>query len=43
MSDVTGNSNQAIWERLSGVSEAIFAGYLVKEHPQTARGHPVAK
>ncbi|MEJ0051787.1 MAG: hypothetical protein WDN02_11385 [Methylovirgula sp.] len=35
MSDVTGNSNQSIWHRLSGVSEALFAGYLVKEHPQT--------
>lgn len=35
MSDVTGNSNQSIWQRLSGVSEVIFAGYLVKEHPQT--------
>ncbi|TAL78652.1 MAG: flagellar motor switch protein FliG [Beijerinckiaceae bacterium] len=36
MSDVTGNSNQSIWQRLSGVSEALFAGYLLKEHPQTA-------
>lgn len=36
MSDVTGNSNQSIWQRLSGVSENLFAGYLVKEHPQTA-------
>ncbi|MEI9915913.1 MAG: flagellar motor switch protein FliG [Methylovirgula sp.] len=35
MSDVTGNSNQSIWHRLSGVPEALFAGYLVKEHPQT--------
>ena len=35
MSDVTGNSNQSIWQRLSSVSEVIFAGYLVKEHPQT--------
>jgi flagellar motor switch protein FliG len=35
MSDVTGNSNQSIWQRLSGVSEMLFAGYLVKEHPQT--------
>ena len=34
MSDVTGNSNQSIWQRLSGVSENLFAGYLVKEHPQ---------
>jgi len=36
MSDVTGNSNQTIWERLSGVSETIFGSYLIKEHPQTA-------
>jgi flagellar motor switch protein FliG len=36
MSDVTGNSNSSVWERLSGVSEAIFAAYLIKEHPQTA-------
>ncbi len=36
MSDVTGNSNQAIWERLSNVPDAIFSGYLQKEHPQTA-------
>ncbi len=35
MSDVTGNSNQSIWQRLSGVSETLFASYLVKEHPQT--------
>jgi flagellar motor switch protein FliG len=36
MSDVTGNSNQSIWQRLSGVSENLFAGYLLKEHPQSA-------
>ncbi|QXX74722.1 flagellar motor switch protein FliG [Methylovirgula sp. HY1] len=36
MSDVTGNSNESIWQRLSGVSENLFASYLVKEHPQTA-------
>jgi flagellar motor switch protein FliG len=36
MSDVTGNSNQSIWQRLSNVSENLFAGYLIKEHPQTA-------
>jgi flagellar motor switch protein FliG len=36
MSDVTGNSNRTIWERLSGVTEAIFGSYLIKEHPQTA-------
>ena len=36
MSDVTGNSNHTIWERLSGVQEVIFSSYLIKEHPQTA-------
>lgn len=36
MSDVTGHTNQAMWERLSNVPEAVFAGYLTKEHPQTA-------
>ncbi|MGA3303670.1 MAG: flagellar motor switch protein FliG [Methylovirgula sp.] len=36
MSDVTGNSNQSIWQRLSSVSENLFAGYLIKEHPQAA-------
>jgi flagellar motor switch protein FliG len=36
MSDITGNSNHSIWQRLSGVSENLFAGYLIKEHPQTS-------
>ena len=36
MSDVTGNSNHAMWERLSNVPESVFAGFLVNEHPQTA-------
>src|SRR5579863_583193 len=36
MSDITGNSNQSIWQRLSTVSENLFAGYLIKEHPQAA-------
>lgn len=36
MSDVTGNSNHAMWDRLSSVPESVFAGYLAKEHPQTA-------
>ncbi len=35
MSDVTGNSNAAMWDRLSNVPETIFAAYLAKEHPQT--------
>ncbi len=36
MSDVLGNSNHSLWERLSGVSESVFAGFVLKEHPQTA-------
>ncbi len=36
MSDVTGNSNHAMWDRLSNVPESVFAGFLIKEHPQTA-------
>jgi flagellar motor switch protein FliG len=36
MSDVTGNSNSAMWDRLSNVPEAMFAGFIVNEHPQTA-------
>jgi flagellar motor switch protein FliG len=35
MSDVTGNSNHAVWDRLSQVPETVLAGYLAKEHPQT--------
>lgn len=36
MSDVTGNSNHVVWDRLSQVPEAVLAGYLANEHPQTA-------
>jgi flagellar motor switch protein FliG len=36
MSDVLGNSNHSLWERLSAVSESVFASYLTKEHPQAA-------
>ena len=36
MSDVTGNSNEAMWDRLSNVPESVFSAYLAKEHPQTA-------
>jgi flagellar motor switch protein FliG len=36
MSDVLGNSNRNIWDRLATVSETVFANYLTKEHPQTA-------
>ena len=34
MSEVLGNSNQSIWQRLSTVSESILSAYLEKEHPQ---------
>lgn len=36
MSDVLGNSNRSIWDRIATVSENILANYLTKEHPQTA-------
>jgi flagellar motor switch protein FliG len=36
MSDVLGNSNHSLWERLSTVSESVFASYLTKQHPQAA-------
>ena len=36
MSDVLGSSNNSLWERLSNVPENMIAGYLAKEHPQTA-------
>jgi flagellar motor switch protein FliG len=36
MSDVLGNSNHSLWERLSEVTDTVFAGYLAKEHPQAA-------
>ena len=41
MSDVTGNSNQSIWHRLSGVSEALFAGYLMQGTSANGLRHPV--
>ncbi|MBO0734048.1 MAG: flagellar motor switch protein FliG, partial [Methylocapsa sp.] len=28
MSDVTGNSNQVVWDRLSQIPESVLAGYL---------------
>ena len=34
MADILGNSNQSMWERLSGIPEATLAGYLSNEHPQ---------
>ncbi len=36
MADVSDGSTQPMWERLSTVSDTIFANYLLKEHPQTA-------
>ncbi|MEH0071261.1 flagellar motor switch protein FliG [Pannonibacter sp. Pt2-lr] len=36
MSDVLGNSNRSIWDRIATVSETVLANYLMKEHPQTA-------
>src|SRR6516225_8166244 len=36
MADVLGNADRSIWERMSGVAEAMFASYIMKEHPQTA-------
>jgi len=35
MSEVLGASNQQFWSRLSSMSEATIAAYLVNEHPQT--------
>ncbi len=35
LSDVLGNSNKAMWDRLSAAPEAALSGYLQKEHPQT--------
>lgn len=36
MADVLGNANASIWDRMSAVSEAALAAYVIKEHPQTA-------
>ena len=36
ISEVLGNKNKSVWERISLVSESLLANYLVKEHPQTA-------
>jgi flagellar motor switch protein FliG len=35
LSDVLGNSNKAMWDRLSAAPESALAAYLLKEHPQT--------
>ncbi|WP_112664663.1 flagellar motor switch protein FliG [Microvirga flavescens] len=36
MTDILGNSNRSIWDRISNVAEGVLATYLMKEHPQTA-------
>jgi len=36
MTDILGNSNRSIWDKISTVSENVLAAYLLKEHPQTA-------
>jgi flagellar motor switch protein FliG len=35
LSDVLGNSNKAMWDRLSAAPETALASYLQREHPQT--------
>jgi flagellar motor switch protein FliG len=35
LSDVLGNSNKAMWERLSAAPQGALAAYLQQEHPQT--------
>ena len=36
MNDILGNADRSIWERISSVNESALAGYILKEHPQTA-------
>lgn len=36
LSDLRAPSGRSMWEKLSNVSETMFAGYLRHEHPQTA-------
>ncbi len=36
MADVLGSGERSIWDRISNGSETALAGYLIKEHPQTA-------
>lgn len=36
ISEVLGNKNKSVWERISFVSEGLLSNYLLKEHPQTA-------
>lgn len=35
MAEVLGNTNHSIWDRISTVSEAALAAYIMREHPQT--------
>ena len=34
ISDVLGNANKSVWERIASVSESLLANYLLKKHPQ---------
>ncbi len=34
MSDVLGNSNRSIWEKIAAVPAPILTGYLARQHPQ---------
>jgi flagellar motor switch protein FliG len=36
MGDIAGNPDRSIWERISAINDATLAGYIVREHPQTA-------
>ncbi len=36
MGDIAGNPDRSIWERISTINDATLAGYIVREHPQTA-------
>jgi flagellar motor switch protein FliG len=36
MGEIAGNPDRSIWERISATSEEALAGYLLREHPQTA-------
>ncbi len=35
MEDIRGPAGRTMWDKLSNVSETVFAGYLKNEHPQT--------
>jgi len=36
MGEIAGNPDRSIWERISATNEEALAGYLLREHPQTA-------